>query len=136
MTKKENDQEHEVENTRIECQGCGKILSDNQRPCPYCGSNNRNYYVEAKVAIGLLASIEVKHKDEKGFLKFESKDRNKISGTTKRKTHETMIFDRTDPKCTKKFHHVEEIDENNQPEVVHHEETIYPAKHRPKTDRH
>ena len=136
VTKKEKDQEHEVENTSIECQGCGKILSDNQRPCPYCGSNNRNYYVESKVAIGLLASIEVKHKDRQGFLKFGSKSRNKTSGRTKRRTQETISIDRTDPKFTKKFHHVEEINEDNQPEVVHHEETIYPAKRRPKTDRH
>jgi len=85
------------------------------------------------VAIGLSASIEVKHKDRQGFLKFGSKSRNKTSGRTKRRTQETISIDRTDPKFTKKFHHVEEINEDNQPEVVHHEETIYPAKRRPNT---
>ena len=125
-----------MENARIKCQECGRQLSEGQESCPSCGSNKRNYYEEAGVAaIGLLPSIEVKLKDEKGSIRFQSKDKNKISGTTKRKTHETMLFDRTDPKFTKKFHHVEEINEDNKPEVVHHEEAIYPAKRRPNTSR-
>jgi hypothetical protein len=85
------------------------------------------------VAIGLSASVGIKHKDKKGFLKFESKSRNKTSGRTKRRTKETISIDRTDPEFTKRFHHVEEINENNQSEVVHYEETIYPAKRRPNT---
>jgi len=57
VTKKEKDQEHEVENTSIECQGCGKILSDSQRPCPYCGSNKRIYYEEARVGMRMSGSV-------------------------------------------------------------------------------
>jgi len=125
----------EMQNARIECQACGRVLSEEQRHCPSCGSKKRNYHVEAKVAIRLLPSVEIKLKDEKGFLKSESKSRNKTSGRTKRRTQETISIDRTNPEFTKKFHHVEEINEDNQPEVVHHEETIYPAKRRPNIHR-
>ena len=122
-----------MQNTWIKCQECGGQLSEGQQSCPSCGSDKLSYEAEFRTAVGMLPSIGVKLKDKKGRIQFQSKDRNKISGTTKRKAHETMIFDRTDPKFTKKFHHVEEINENNQPEVVHHEETVYPAKRRPNT---
>ena len=41
----------------IKCQQCDRVLSDNQRPCPYCGSNKRNYYVEAKATIRMSGSV-------------------------------------------------------------------------------
>jgi predicted nucleic acid-binding Zn-ribbon protein len=119
-------------NDKIECQECGRVLSDNQRPCPHCGSNKRNYYEEARVAIGISVSTEIKHRDKTGFLKFESKSRNKTSGRTKRRAQETIAIDRTDPNFTKKFHQVKEITEEGKADFVHAEEETYPAKRRPK----
>jgi hypothetical protein len=117
-------------NNKIECQGCGAVLSAEQRPCPYCGSTKRNYYEEANVTISLSISTDIKHQDKTGFLKFESKSRNKISHKTKRRAQETIAIDRTNPQFTKKLHHVEEINEAGKFEVVHHEEVKYPAKRR------
>jgi hypothetical protein len=122
-----------MQNARIECQECGKELNEEQRPCPYCGSNKPKYKVKLEGTLTPESSLGYKQKDSKGFLKIVGKIRHKISGVTKRPTRETITFDRTNPNFTKKLHHVEEIDKEGQAKVVHDEEEIYPAKRRQKT---
>jgi len=78
----------------------------------------------------LQCSTKIEHKNSRGFLKLKSIGRNKTSDKTKRKAQETQVYDKTDPQYTKKLHHVEEINEDGQAEVVHHEEIKFPAKRR------
>jgi hypothetical protein len=66
-----------------------------------------------------------------GFKMGWTTTREKISGKTRRRAREVLSFDRTDPHATWKLHHVEEINEHGEAEVVHHHEETYPAKRRP-----
>ncbi len=115
---------------KIECQDCGQILTEENKPCPNCGSSRKSYRIELSETFKPQESLKLEQKDSSGFVSMMSKYRDKISGNTKRQAHETLTIDRTDANFTRKSHHVEEINEKGQTEVVHHEEKKYPAKHR------
>src|SRR5258705_1341846 len=59
--------------------------------------------------INLFESTRIK-KIENGRVVGESRSRDKISGKTKRRTHDLLSFDRSDPDVTVKHHHVQEFD--------------------------
>lgn len=119
-------------NVTICCAECNRILSEEKRPCPSCGSRRRHYGV--KVGGGTitpLAGLKMKLRDSTGFVKVISWARNKVSGRSKSHTRESLIIDRSDPKFTRKLHHVEETSETGEYKVVHHEDQKFPAKRRP-----
>jgi hypothetical protein len=115
---------------RIECEECGQLLEEREGPCPKCGSTKRRFYVSAHDTVSTQESLKLVERDRSGVEKQTRIVRDKISGKTKRKTREVLVYDKTDPKVTRKFHHVEEINDEGEPEVVHHEEEEYAAKHR------
>lgn len=116
--------------TTIRCANCNRILSEEERPCPSCGSGKRHYSVEAQCAVGISTSSKVKLKDSTGFIKLMSWARNKISRASKYPARESLTIDRTNPKFTRKLHHVEEAIERGEYKVVHHEDQKFPAKRR------
>ena len=117
--------------TTIRCANCNRILSEEERPCPSCGSKRRNYSVKTHATVSVSANLKVKAKDRSGFVKFMSWTRNKISGKSKRPSRESFTIDRSDPEFTRKIHHVEETTETGEHEVVHDEDEKFPAKRRP-----
>jgi hypothetical protein len=46
-----------MQNAGIECQEYGRELSEEQRPCPSCGSNKRIYYEEAEETMRMSVSV-------------------------------------------------------------------------------
>ena len=118
--------------TTIRCANCNRILSEEERPCPSCGSERRNYRVEVEERIRVFEGLKLKVKDRTGFVKVISKVESKISGKSKRRAQESLTYDRTDPEFTRKTHHVEETTETGEHEVVHHEDVKFPAKRRRK----
>ena len=122
----------ETPHARIECKDCGRPLNEGERSCHTCGSDKRTYRMlvgEGKITP--LGGLGLKHKVSTGFCKVIEKIKSKISGKTKRLTREVLTIDRTDHKVTRKTHHVEEVNEEGQAKVVHHEEEEFPAKRRP-----
>lgn len=117
--------------TIIRCAKCNRILSEEERPCPSCGSRKRHYSFEAQCAVGLSTSAKTELRDSTGFVKFMSWARNKISGASKRHARESLTIDRSAPEFTQKLHHVEEATETGEYKVVHHEDQKFPAKRRP-----
>ena len=119
-----------VSEDNIYCQGCGRLLKANERPCPTCGSGRRRYENHVKEILSFFDSHKLKHKDKTGFRKFKAEVRSKISGNTRRPARESLTIDRTDPAYTKKFHRVEEKGDDGSYHVVHEHEEKTPAKHR------
>lgn len=103
---------------RYECSNCGKELQEKREPCPNCGSNKRHVYVTVKDAIRLRDSIKGKVKDKTGKTKRKFITRSKLSKKGKEAKEQLDI----DIKGNRKFHHVEELDENGNWVVVHHED--------------
>lgn len=118
--------------TTIRCANCNRILSQEERPCPSCGSERRHYSVEIHSTVTISDSLKLEVKDLTGFVKVRSWVRNKISGKSKRRARESLTIDRTSPEFTRKIHHVEETTETGEHEVVHHEDEKFPAKRRSK----
>ena len=116
----------------IRCANCNEILSEQERPCPSCGSEKRNYSVEIQNNVTISDGLKLEAKDQTGFVKVMSWVRSKISGKSKRRARESLTIDRTDPKFTRKIHHIEETTETGEHEVVHYEDEKFPAKRRPK----
>lgn len=116
----------------FECRDCHKPISENDKPCPHCGSDKRLIKINVHEKITLLETLKMKHKDKSGFTLGTTVVRDKIGGASKRRANETLSFDRSNPNITKKLHHVEEINEKGKKIVVHHEEKFYPAKRRSK----
>ncbi len=116
----------------FECRECHKPMGENDKVCPNCGSDKRLIKINIHETITVLESLGLKHKDKSGFTLGTTVVRDKIAGASKRRANETLSYDRSNPHVTKKFHHVEEIDEKGNKVVVHHEEESYPAKRRPK----
>jgi len=101
-------------------------------PCPNCSSVDRRVSVEDSVVfregIGVIA------KDESGFRLFESKARDKLSGTGN-EAHEELRFDHSNPEVTTKDHVVKEQQPDGSWKTVHDEHQAFPAKRRPKPIR-
>ena len=120
-------------NITIRCAECNRILLEEERPCPSCGSRKRHYSVDVGGGtITPLAGLKIKLKDSTGFVKVVSWVRNKIPRASKRHARESLIIDRSDPEFTRKLHHVEEATETGEYDVVHDEDQRFPAKRRPK----
>jgi hypothetical protein len=117
---------------KVDCRNCGQQLSQNDTICPSCGSTNRNFFITLQETQTTQDSLRLRQKDSNGFEKITFMSRNKISGLTKQKTRETLIYDKTDSNFTYKNHHVEETDKEGKTDIVHHEVKKFPAKNRPK----
>ena len=115
----------------FECRDCHKPIGENDNPCPFCGSDKRLIKININEKITMLESLKMKHKDKSGFTLGTTVVRDKIAGASKKRAKETLSYDRSNPDITKKLHHVEEIGEDDERVVVHHEEESYPAKKRP-----
>lgn len=116
---------------KYECKNCQNYLRENEIFCPKCGFKERNIYVDLYDRFNILDMIQIKLKDFSGFVLLTSLIRNKISGFTKKLAKETLVFDHRDLNITKKYHHVEEMDDNGNKKVVHNENIEYPSKKRP-----
>ena len=103
---------------RYECSKCGKELQENARPCPDCGCNSRRVFVFIEDKITTRTSIKGKVKGNNGKIKRKFYSREKISKTGKEAREQLDI----DIEGNRKFHHVEERDENGKYKVVHHED--------------
>lgn len=55
--------------TKYFCQNCKRELSEDQKPCPYCGSEKRDIKVEIKEEIKIRENLRGRLKS-KGFKKF------------------------------------------------------------------
>ena len=118
-------------NITIRCANCNRILSKEERPCPNYGSKKRHYSIDVgDGTITALASLKMKLRDSTGFIKLMSWARNKISRASKYPARESLTIDRSNPKFTRKLHHVEEAIERGEYKVVHHEDQKFPAKRR------
>jgi len=116
--------------TTIRCAKCNRILAEEERPCPNCGSTKRHYSVEAQCSVEILTSSKIKLTISTGFVKLVSWTRNKISGATKHRARESLTIDRSNLKFTRKLHRVEELTETGEYKVVHDEDKKFPAKRR------
>ncbi|HYB40398.1 MAG TPA: hypothetical protein VEL75_01445 [Candidatus Methylomirabilis sp.] len=91
-----------------------------------------SYRVRESITLTALESARVR-KYEEGFLAGETKARDKIAGKSKRRAHEVLIIDRSDPSVTIKCHEVQEFDGADQPVGEPHKHTnTSPAKRRPR----
>ncbi len=87
--------------------------------------------VEVSEAVKLLEQVKIR-KMQDGFMIGETVSREKISGKSKRLTHEILSIDRSNPSQTVKHHRVQELDEKGDPIGDLHEHTnSSPAKRRP-----
>ena len=118
-------------NVTIRCAQCNRILLQEERPCPNCGSTKRHYSVEAQCTVGILTSSKIKLTISTGFVKLVSWARNKLSGASKRHTRESLTIDRSNLEFTRKLHRVEEVTETGEYKVVHDEDKKFPAKRHP-----
>lgn len=86
--------------------------------------------VEVFDSVRILEAVKIR-KFEEGFTVGETNSKEKISGKTKRRAHETLAIDRSDPDKTVKYHLVQEYDEEDNPVGELHEHTqTSPSKHR------
>lgn len=88
--------------TKYYCQECGKELKQDERPCPYCGSNKREIKTNLYENIRVGESLGIKKYDKSNLKKwiqksisgwFSSGDKKKYPEGVER----TMSIDRTDP---------------------------------------
>src|SRR5712691_5576665 len=87
--------------------------------------------VNESESITLLEAVKIR-KFEDGFMLGETISRDKIAGKTKRRAHELLTVDHSDPNLTVKYHHVQEYDRAGQPVGEPHEHVqAFPAKRRP-----
>ena len=110
---------------RNECSNCREELQKNRATCPNCGSNKRHDYVTVTDEIRLRDSIKGKVKNKSGKTKRKFVSRSKLSNKGIEAKEQLDI----DIEGNRKFHHVEELDENGNWVVVHHEDE--PLKKRP-----
>jgi len=75
--------------------------------------------------------LKGKVRDETGFKRAEFKSCSKISGESRRRAEEYLLLDHGHPKITKKYHRVEEANDDGQMVTVHEREETFPAKRRP-----
>ena len=100
------------------CSNCGNELQENREPCPNCGSTKRHVYVTVKDGIRLRDGIKGKVKDRTGKVKRKFISRSKLSKRGKEAKEQLDI----DIEGNRKFHHVEELTEEGNWVVVHHED--------------
>lgn len=117
--------------TAIRCANCDRELQEHERPCPSCGGQNRIYDVHGDLTITLSVSSKGNLTDETGFKRVEFKSCSKISRETRRRTEEYLLIDHRHPKMTKKYHRVEEANDDGEMIIVHQHEETFPAKRRP-----
>ena len=53
--------------TTIRCGNCNKVLAEEERPCPSCGSERRNYSAAASRPIGITAKARFSATTRKEF---------------------------------------------------------------------
>jgi len=93
------------------------------------------YDVHGDLTITLSVSSKGNLRDETGFKRVAFKSRSKISGETRRRAEEYLLIDHRHPKMTKKYHRVEEANDDGQMVTVHEHEETFPAKRRPLKSR-
>gem|GEM_PF-2449577 len=121
--------------TAMRCANCDRELQEHERQCPSCGGQNRIYSVLLGGTITPLGSLKGNLTDETGFKRAEFKSRSKISGETRRRAEEYLLIDHRHRKMTKKYHRVEEANDDGQMVTVHEHEETLPAKRRPLKSR-
>lgn len=105
------------------CADCGEVMDSITERCPKCGSNRINPFINITVTqqLGLRGIV----KEPSGRETIKVYKRQKLSSQGKEAKEELRI----DVKGNRKFHHVEEKDENGNWKVVHHEDE--PLKKKP-----
>ena len=98
------------------CAECGKELKAERKPCPNCGSTKRHVYVTVSDVIKLRSKVKVTVKDSSGKIKKIVHSGQKLSKYGKEAKEELII----DIEGDRKFHHVEELNEDGEWDVVHH----------------
>ena len=89
--------------------------------------------VEVFESVQILEAVKIR-KFEDGFMVGKTNSETKISGETKRLTHEMLTIDRSDPTQTVKYHRVQEFDHDGNPIGKLHEHTErFPSKRRPRS---
>jgi len=115
----------------MKCAKCGQSIDPEEasKPCPECGSVDRQILVEDS-GHG-LEMLKLKAKASDGARQFERKQGDKLSADG-RKARERLEFDHRNRDKTTKTHIVEEQTDGGSWEVVHNEHEEFPAKRRPK----
>jgi len=101
---------------RYECVECGKDLKAERKTCPSCGSTRIHVYVTVSDGIKFRERIKATLKDSSGKKTKIIRSGEKLSKHGKDAREELII----DIDGDRKFHHVEELDENGNWVVVHH----------------
>lgn len=114
----------------MRCANCDRELQEHDGQGPSCGGQNRIYSVLLGGTITPLGSLEG-NLDETGFKRVEFRSRSKISGEKRRRAKEYLRVDRCHPKIKKKYHRVEEANDDGQMVTVHEHEETLPAKRHP-----
>ncbi len=100
------------------CGECGKELTPQEKPCSTCGSVKRHIQVFIEEKLVLRDSLKGTIRDKLGKTTRKFYSRNKLSAFGKEARENLDI----DIKGNRKFHHVEEQDENGNWHTVHHED--------------
>ena len=119
-------------NIRAVCAECGYEFKDlsSHEPCPQCRGIHRHIYITTRDTLKLREST-VFQANRPGWKRFVRRivNRTKLSRQGK-EARETLDIDRSDLQKTKKYHHVEELT-NDQWRTVHDHQEEFEAKRRP-----
>lgn len=112
------------------CTVCGTEKKTKDERCS-CGSAKTTINLSLKDRVKISEPrFRAKVRGSSGFLKYDLKVIERLSGKLKNFVRNTIFIDRTNPKITKKYHRVDEYDKSGTI-IDHHEHTnTFKAKRR------